>query len=192
MKTDVMVISSDGSGMDEALELSEKAAAYRGLSGKDVLHLRLLTEEMLGMMRSITGAAEGKFWIESRGKDFQLHLHVQTMMDYEKREQLLAASTSGENEAARGIMGKIRSFFDPLSEVPMFVSFAPGSMGGELTWSMCAYEEMLRQQLEKNDDGVREAWDELEKSVVSHVADEIKVSISGRDVEMTIFKQMKG
>ena len=37
---------------------------------------------------------------------------------------------------------------------------------------------------------VQEARDELEKSVVAHVADDVKVSIKGRVVEMIIYKKM--
>ena len=40
---------------------AEKLAAYKELDGKPALHLRLLTEEMMGMMRSIAGEAEGEF-----------------------------------------------------------------------------------------------------------------------------------
>ena len=36
----------------------------------------------------------------------------------------------------------------------------------------------------------QEDWDELEKSVVARVADDVKVSIEGRTVEMTILKDM--
>ena len=36
----------------------------------------------------------------------------------------------------------------------------------------------------------KDAWDELEKSVVGHIADDVKVFISGRTVEMTIIKKM--
>ena len=64
MKTDVIVVSSNGERMEEALAQVEKVAAFKGLSGKNALHLRLLTEEMMGMMRSITGETEGQFWIE--------------------------------------------------------------------------------------------------------------------------------
>ena len=38
-------------------------------------------------------------------------------------------------------------------------------------------------------EAARQAWDELEKSVVAHVADDVKVSIRGSVVEMTIFKK---
>jgi hypothetical protein len=45
-------------------------------------------------------------------------------------------------------------------------------------------------RMAQQDEQAKEAYDELEKSVVTHVADEIKVSISGRDVEMVIYKKM--
>ena len=64
MKTDVITVSSKGNQMEAALAQAEKVAAYKGLTGRNAMHLRLLTEEMMGMMRSITGETEGKFWIE--------------------------------------------------------------------------------------------------------------------------------
>ena len=40
------------------------------------------------------------------------------------------------------------------------------------------------------DAAAKEAWDELEKSVVAKVADDVKVAIRGRTVEMTIVKKL--
>ncbi len=186
MKTDVIVIASDGSGMEEALLEAEKIAGYKELSHKDTLHLRLLTEEMLGMMRSITGNVKGRFFIEDEQGDFRLHLAVKTYVDFDKREKLLAASKSGKNEAARGIMGKIRTFFDPLDgfAIPAYGSMDGGGM--EMNWSMRAYQESVRNGLDARKEGADEEWDELEKSVVTHLAKDVKVSIRGRDVEMTV------
>ena len=48
MKTDKITVSSQGARMGAALEQAEKVAAYKGLKMKDALHLRLLTEEMIG------------------------------------------------------------------------------------------------------------------------------------------------
>ena len=190
MKTDVIVISSEGEGTKEALELAEKAAAYRGLTHKSTLHLRLLTEELLGMMRSITKTCEGSFWIESTDENFQIHLQTETFVSFDKREALLNASSSGQNEAARGIMGKIRTFFDPLDGMPTYFSLNADGMADAQMWSMRAYEQSVAMMVQNDMAGAQDAWDELEKSVVSHVADEVKVSIRGRDVEMVIYKKM--
>ncbi|MBR0266422.1 MAG: hypothetical protein IJQ71_03195 [Clostridia bacterium] len=199
MKTDVINVSSRGSRMETALQQADFVAEYKGLSRKNALHLRLLTEEMMGIIRSITGETEGEFWIEDNDDVFQLHLRVNTTMDSEKRERLLSTSTSGKNESARGLMGRLRNFFDVEADADVAASAGPlfsamysdSSTGSALDyeWSLLRYQEQLNSRGE-NDPIAREAWDELEKSVVAHVADDIKISIRGRTVEMTIVKKM--
>lgn len=194
MKTDVIVISSEGNNMETALDQVDKIAAYKELSPKNAMYLRLLTEEMMAMMRAITGDVNGEFWIEDNDGVYELHLRVSSLIDDKRREQLLSASTSGKNEATRGFMGKIRSFFEPSNGVSMFsTGFAGGgspAMYGSCTWSMEDYRDQLRQYYESNGNADREAWDELEKSVVAKVADDVKVSIRGRLVKMIIIKRM--
>ena len=52
MKTDVIVVSSRGNRMEEALRQVDKVAAYKELSARETLQLRLLTEETMGLMRA--------------------------------------------------------------------------------------------------------------------------------------------
>ena len=200
MKSDVMIVSSRGDQIDKALNQVEKVTAYKGLTGKNALHLRLLTEEMMGMMRSITGETEGKFWIEDEDGVYQLHLRVETRMDSDKRDRLLSASSTGKNESAKGLMGRLRDFFDrgadedissftsPLLYSDAYEHSSTPTLDWE--WSMTRYEEELFNRVRNNDSAAREAWDELEKSVVAKVADDVKVSIRGRSVEMIIVKKM--
>ena len=182
--------------MEAALNQAEKVAAYKSLSPKNTLHLRLLTEEMMGMMRSITGETQGKFWIEDEDGVYELHLQVSTRMNSEKREQLLAASSTGKNESAKGLMGRLRDFFDRGADedIASFSSplMLPGMYDHSSTWewSMMSYEDALADRMRQNDTAAREAWDELEKSVVAKVANDVKVSIKGREVELTIVKNM--
>ena len=197
MKTDVIVVSSQGRQMETALREAEKVSAYKGLSPKGALHLRLLTEEMMGMMRSITGEASGEFWIEDQDGVYQLHLRVETRMNMEKRESLLKASTTGKNESAKGLMGKLRDFFDRGADDE---SFSPLMMAGmyddpmassmDWAWAMSRYEEAVSARMKQEDEQAAEAWDELEKSVVARVADEVKVSIRGNNAEMIIIKKL--
>ena len=199
MITDKIVVSSKGNKIESALRQAEKVAAYKDLDEKSAMHLRLLTEEMMGMMRSITGETQGIFWIEDDEDTYQLHLQVDTQMNSEKRNQLLAASTSGKNESAKGFMGRLRDLFDRGGDEDMVIYSNPFFMSGSLDdastpaldweWSMSRYESKLAARIQE-DEAARQAWDELEKSVVSHVADDVKVSIRGRDVEMVIYKKM--
>ena len=54
MKSDSIIVSNKGLRMESALNEVEKIGNYKNLSPKQILHLRLLTEEMMGLMRSIT------------------------------------------------------------------------------------------------------------------------------------------
>ena len=195
MKTDVINVSSSGARMEKALGQVDKVAAYKGLSPKDALHLRLLTEEMMGMMRSITGEQAGQFWIEDHDGVYQLHLQVNTLMTMDKRDRLLAAATSGKNEAARGLMGRLRNFFEQGDE-SSFYMYAPENFEFSTTptldweWSMSTYQNQLAEWA-ANDEKARAMWDELESSVVTHVADDIKVYIRGDRAEMVIYKKLQ-
>ena len=200
MKTDVITVSSKGSQMEAALQQVDKVSSYKGLTGKSALHLRLLAEEMMAMMRSITGETQGKFWIEDQDGVYELHLLAATRMTSTKREQLLSAATSGKNESARGFMGKLRDFFERGADEDVAALSSPLMMPGlyehsstptlDWEWSMTQYEKALAYGVDKKDEKALKAWDELEKSVVAHVADDVKVSIRNQQVEMTIIKKL--
>ena len=85
MKTDILMISSDGTNMDSALAQVDKVAAYKGLSQKNAMYLRLLAEETMAMMRAITGNVNGEFWMEDEDQLYTLHLKVSTLMDENRR-----------------------------------------------------------------------------------------------------------
>ena len=201
MKTDTITISSLGSGMSEAFEQVESVASYKGLDHKQKLHLQLLTEETMGLMRSITGAQEGSLWIEDEKQPgtFEIHLKVITAMNADKREALLSASTSGKNDAARGIMGRLRDFFtrDDAADAGFFTPMMSEAMyeystspSLDLEWSLMRYRDEVVQRKSGQDEEALQAWDELEKSVVAHVADEVKVFIRWDEAELVIFKQL--
>ena len=193
MKSDIIVISSNGNGIDAALAQAEKTAEQMGLTHRQALHMRLLVEEMMNMVSSIVGQLEGKFWIETEDKAYRLYLQMASLLDGEQRKQLISASTSGKNEAHRGIMGKIRAFFEPMpiEDTPSYLAgtIVRGNANDDLTWSLEAYRERLRNGKDASDEA-REEWDELEKSVVSHIADNVTVSIRNYDVEMMIYKKL--
>ena len=194
MKTKEIVVSNNGEGMDAALAQAEALAQELNLGTRDAMHMRLLVEEMMNLMRSIVGRPDGRFWIEVGNDEYQLHLKTVTMLDAGQRAQLLSSSTSGKNEAHRGLMGKIRAFFEPMpiDETPAYLMNTVVTTGaeGDIVWSMNDYRDQLNRSKDEAGDA-QEEWDELEKSVVSHIADNIKVSIRGSDVELTIHKGLK-
>ena len=204
MKTDVIEITANGTGFTRVLEETERAAAYRGLEPKQALRLRLLAEEMTGMLKTLVGDERFRYWIESEGRVFSLHLETQTIVTRALREALLKASSSGKNAAAKGFMGRLREILTTMSE--SYVPAAVAEMGYGYSyvdvidfdesmdmspnamlygWSLRAYRDAVTENKEKEP----EKWDELEKSITAKLADDVKIFIRGNTVEMVIEKQ---
>ncbi|MCR5208572.1 MAG: hypothetical protein K6C14_08870 [Eubacterium sp.] len=188
MKSDIIHISSDGSGIGEALTQAEKVAEYIQLNEKDSVHLRLFTEEVMGMMKSLTGEQEADFWIETNETSYELHLVSRTQMNVKKREKLLAASSSGRNYV-KGFMEKVRSAFEAAlasmgegygDAVEMGLVEGTGVHQSYPEWTLSKYRAEAKE----------DEWDELEHSIVAKLADELRVRIAGSNVEMIIYKKL--
>lgn len=202
MKTETVNIFSSGEGRETALDLAERTGAYCQLDNKSVLRLRLLSEELIELIRSFSADLQGDFWIETDDKNVEIHLKTVIPMDLQTRGELLAVSTSGENSAAKGIIGKIREMIalktlpeDPNTKVMTEQALGLISAGYEMSsyvagaysWSMSTYISRI-DKADFNIEEKKEAKDELEKSIVANLADDVKVSIVNSDVEVTIFK----
>ena len=200
MKTEIISVYASGDGRDKALELTEKTGAFCGLDHQSSLRLRLLSEELIELIRPFTDKIHGEFWLEAEDNEVQIHLKTDIPMDLQTRNELLAVSSSGKNSAAKGLMGKIREMIasvtlpdDPETKEMTDQAFSLISIGSQMgahydgaySWSMTAYMNQVNNI--DNEDG-KEAQDELERSIVANLADEVTVSIVGSEVEVIIFK----
>ena len=192
MKTDVFELTQDVQELEKMLSETEKAAVYSGLDKKQSIRLRLLAEELIGMLPELLEYIKGQFWIESKGKAFELHISA-TLDDMfaADREKLLSISTSGENAAAKGVMGKIRSAFEIMlkeyvTTPPVYynefysMGLVPDPMYYYSIWSLEQYKEAAKANLD--------AWDELEKSIIANLADDVMVGIKGKQVDIIVKK----
>ena len=174
MKTDIIRIEQNGNGFEAALAETRKAAvAWGGLGSTDTLHLQLITEEMLSLVRSITGEIEAGFWIEAEDRNYTMHLLTKTSMDKEKRYQLISSSTSRKNEAAKGFLGKLRDIIEQ-------------ALAAEVVHDYTEIPNELENDISYHPD--EEEWDGYERSVLRRIADDIKIAIRGGEVEMTVLK----
>ena len=199
MKSKIVTVSSEGVGIDDALAMTEALGAECGLAKKSALRLRLLSEELLGMRRGIAGKVEANYWREGEQNNFELHMASNVKLTSEIREQLLAAASSGKNEAAKSFMGKIRFMIAgflisakealPYALINTAAAYPMGGYAGESAsvWSMAFYKDDLKKRMGEDPDAFA-AWDELEKSIVANIADDVKVKIVGKDVEITVCK----
>lgn len=198
MKSTVCYLDGSGREMDHVLREVEKTAVYTELGKHETVQLRLLAEEMTGIIRGLTNKFEAEFWVEEHKGTFYLNLASELCLDREKKEKLISVSSSKKNSVKKGIMGKIGQLFEAFIESRGEIEAAckksgmmsPGLKamrgqsnlppGGEKCWSFTEYKK----HLDKKED----VWDELECSIVAKLADDVVVSIWDEKVHLTIIK----
>lgn len=201
MRQETVTIKSTGEGFEEALALSASMGKEGCLDNKEAVRLRLLTEELIGLLRGIAGEVTADFSIKQYGKEYTLQLNGDVVMDNVMHKQLIESSSSGSNSAVKGFTGKLREMIATMvlpgtightivSGFSMgLISMSSPSTTSETTaaaqsymWSMEKYAEGVKSS--KNSDEKIS----LERSIIANIADEIKVSIVGSTVEITVYK----
>lgn len=176
MKSEIITIDNHENGFSEAVKEAQKVAAYTELNAKDSLHLQLCTEEVLSLVRSITGEIKASFWIETAGPQYDLHVSTKTAMDMEKRNLLLSVATSRKNEAAKSFIGMLRDVFEETMVVEV-------KQGNDIPAE--AMGDVVNRVIVCTD----AEWDGYEQSTLKKLADVIKVSIRGGAVDLTVSKK---
>ena len=182
MKSNIIIIDSKTRSFERAVEVTNKVAAYMGLSVKDAQSQRLMMEELLSLARSVIGDTQARFWIETEDQRIDLRLATEAVLSKEMRYKLLHSSTSQKNEAAKGIFGKLRD-----------------SIEQSLAGSEAAYadevipDEVIPQDLRNDVPNyvvTDPEWDGLERKLLRNMADDIKIAIRGRQVDITVSKNL--
>ena len=176
MKSEIIAIDNRENGFSDAVKEAQKVADYTGMNQKDSLHLQLCTEEVLSLVRSITGEIKASFWIESDGPQYNLHVSTNTAMDMEKRNLLLSVATSRKNEAAKSFIGMLRDIFEETMVVEV-------KQGNDIPPEV--FGDIVNRVIVCTD----AEWDRYEQSTLRKLADMIKVSIRGGAVDLTVSKK---
>lgn len=174
----------------------DQFAQEGGLSQQQALHLHLLAEELSGMLLFLLKNSEGSFWMEKEGDLWQLRaeLTVQTL-EPQVRAQLLELSTTGRNAAASGLLGRLRSLVEEIiftNQVMMDSHYVPNALGLDASdsnadiascdWTLSQYRRDVKAE------GREDRWDELEKSIIANLADDVSVGIRGSRITITVEK----
>ena len=199
MRSNICKIEKGTRDLEAILKESERVAEYNGLSHKQSLWLRLLCEEIDGMLPNIIDDFDGELWIDFEDGVGKVNVSIQIPeFNIDKKERLIDIAKDKKNSASVGIVGKIRdaieNFF--LSDVRMdawassYGSFGFGtgySEGVDYTylWRLEEYRNFVAAEKGKQ----VSAWDELEKSVIASVADDVIVGVKGREANITIVKK---
>ncbi|MCR5304749.1 MAG: hypothetical protein K6E33_09320 [Lachnospiraceae bacterium] len=209
IKTEEMSVSGFDEEIDGVLKEAESFAKNMELSDRDSLRFRLLTEETMSVVRQITGDHVMTLKFIGEGKTCTIHLEIKTAVDSYVRENLLSVSKSGKNEAAKGVLGKIRDVVESFiaarevdmaypapdrtadfmimgmsSGIPSEVEFG---MQDAYYWTLDNYRNSVEEEKNKAE-GETEDWDELEKSVVANLAGDVRIGIQGDHVTVDVIR----
>ena len=203
MKSNVCKIENGTKDLAAILRESEKVAAYNELTHKQTLQLRLICEEIDGMLPNIIDDFNGDFWIDFEDGVCRVNVSLRfNEFTPEKKEELVGISKNKKNASAVGIVGKIRSTLEDVFLVED--AFGGGDMSLESRYFVTEYYagidhysgmdyasiwslEQYRSTVKK--EAKTEAWDELEKSVIASVADDIIVGVKGKCADIVVIKK---
>ena len=197
MISNVCKIEKGVKDLDAILKESEKVAVYNELTHKQTLQLRLICEEIDGMLPKIIDEFDGELWIEFEDGVCKVNLAIEyAEFTTEKKKELVSLAKNKKNAAAVGIVGKIRSALENLfmdEETRQIYAISSGafhmstaySVGVDYSylWSLEEYRNSIKKEEQAED------WDELEKSVIASVADDVVVGVKGTRAEITITKK---
>lgn len=196
MRSNVYILQHAESDSRSIPKEAEKVALYNDLDNKAALRLRLLAEELICMLPQLLSYGTGKFWIENEGSDFELHLIVTINKSQEYDiDRILSVSSDGKNAAAKGILGKIivavESMVGKNEKQADYDPYGVWTRGladydEDTIWSLEAYKDALSDSDTQQE--YSEDWDELEKSIIANIADDVKVGVSGGKINIVISK----
>ena len=189
MQSNIISLSQDAQNLDKILCETQKTAVYADLTAKQALRLRLIAEELVGMLKELSVDFEGSFWIDGEGASFSFttQISINENMDRETKQKFIDISSDKKNAAATGVMGKIRDVVENLL-YPENAIYSAAFVAYQLenavlmndTWTLNRYKDSVRDS--------EESWDELEKSIIANLADDVAVSVKGNKVEILITK----
>lgn len=194
MKSNVCKINKGTLDLDAILNESEKVAVYNQLNEKQTLQLRLLCEEIDGLLPNIIDEFCGDFWIDFEDGVCKINVAIE-FNDFtaKKKKDLIKISKNQKNASATGILGKIRSALEDMFldsewnktyEMARLFNCANENCFGmdySYMWSLQQYKQSVKKE--------EKEWDELEKSIVTSIADDIIVGVKGRCANIIIVKK---
>ncbi len=193
LKEEKMLVSSKDIVLSEALGKIDRSIKRLELGDRDAMHLRLLAEETLGMLKLMTDDFAALMWLDKNGSEASVHLTAKTQgMEIEDKKELLSVSSTGKNASAKGIMGKIGDVFE--NSVMNLSGLSEHEFGYyesddyTTTWSLERYKDALEEAGESKGFDI----DLFEKSIVASLAKDVVVGVKKDNVEMTILMELTG
>ncbi len=173
IRSDTVKLAPDGSGLDKVVETARAFAVKQRLDVKTGRQLELMSEELIGIIDSITGIDDVRFWIEGSGLLYRLHLSFPATVGAEEYRKLLSLASSGKNEAVNTLSAKI-------------VETILTGLGSSSNDNMSRAEQ-FEWSLRHDEPNVGQ----IAETILIALADDIKVSVTKKHVELIVIRSVQ-
>ena len=188
MKSNVIIINQSEDNLNQILIETQKVSEVSSLNNKQILRTRLIAEEFISMLKELSTDFEGKFWIENENLAFSYiaQIHINEAMDLQTKRRFVEVSSAKKN-TTKGILGKIRDIVENLL-YPENAMYSSSFVAYQLESAVLLNDQWTLNKYKDAERNNAEPWDELEKSIIANLADDVIVSVKGSSVEIVILK----
>jgi len=174
MESEHVLIGNIKDNFDRVEDILDNYLFRIGITGKNDLRFTLLSEEALRLARSIVEDDSGiEIWFEGDDKVSHIYLRIKGTFDANKEEEFVSISSSGTNSSDKTFFDELKRFFVKPQKA---------------TWSLAEYTKELNEK-KRQDKYAQDSWDNLERSVIANLANDIVVQVKDGIVVMDITKK---
>ncbi len=94
----------------EAMDVAEAFVQGLNLDQKAALRIRLLTEEVLEMLKGMVDGFSGLFWLEADSEECRICIDGVAEVDIATEKDLLSVASDGKNASVKGFTAKLTQF----------------------------------------------------------------------------------
>lgn len=196
MISDKIVISdkeNECEGLDAALALIQKTAAYEGFDADGAVTLAHLADEMVAGSASILDVFTGTMWAETDETWFKVQLEMQGEFTQVAREEFISLTRDNRNTLPKGFFGKLGVLLaDVVSgEYAYPYGEAADPASAEMLWDSAELAQLMA-GIEFKPDAEDRATEAEAKQALDALADDIQVAARADRVLVTVFKRLPG
>ena len=188
MKSSIININQSADNLNQILVETQKISEVALLNNKQMLKTRLIAEEFTGMLKELSTNFDGEFWIERENLAFSFiaQIHINEAMDLQTKRKFIDVSSEKKN-TTKGVMGKIRDIVENLL-YPENAMYSSSFVAYQFETAVLFNDQWTLNKYKDAERNNAEPWDELEKSIIANLADDVIVSVKGSNVEIVIVK----
>ncbi len=192
--------------VDGSLDLTKRALnevdrymAAENIAKKMCDRVRLLTEEIISVTKSLTDISNGEIYVERDGANYEICYKATAKIGKKALEKFTSMSSSGSNEAYSGVSGVINRAIDTMISMSRNKNMKPSDESENVMdksiihsdddkkWSLNAFKENCStEEDDEKEQDISKLSEEIEQSVLTMLSDDVKISVRANQVSIRV------